>query len=93
MGGLEKNALEFVFDVKNTQFNHEGRFYLRLSVISSYVIQTQRNDLYDKIRVQKGDDKFLKHTNSVTTDVLDQTKRNKTYKFTDHKFTFYLPAG
>ena len=91
--GLQKNYLEFVFDIDNIQFNHIGRYFLKLSVQSSYVLLSNRTDIYNKIRIRKNDDDYYAFGHEAATDTIEQYELNKSYTFADNKFSFFLPKG
>ena len=85
---LDKHHLAFEFDINQVQFNHQGRYFLRLAVCSSFSTKD-----YRKIKVQKNKVKKYVNARQVDTDVTVQAELKKDVKFKDHKWTFFLPKG
>ena len=83
---VEKKILEFFFEIQNVQFNHLGRYFLKLTIQSSHT------DNYNGITVQQEQGTPVED-HEVTTDIVHQAKANVTYQFDNSKFLFTLPKG
>ncbi|KAL8196920.1 UNVERIFIED_CONTAM: hypothetical protein K2H54_001902 [Gekko kuhli] len=83
----EEKILDLDFEVVNVQFNETGRYALRL---------TAENPLLEgsgagvQLRVNEGDPR---HTNTATTDAIEQSNLNEVYTFEKRRFLFTLPKG
>ena len=84
---IDKKLLQFSFDIHEAQFNHLGRFFLKIAV------QSLNTKDYGKIRLNKGKDSDWGMDNESATDTITQEKNRRWYKFKDNKFTFVLPKG
>ena len=81
--------LDFTFDIENVQFNHLGRFFLKLTVLSSFGSEFERS----KIALRKNDMTEWVYDNEAITDAVEQKTTEDYCQFKDHKFTFTLPKG
>ncbi|KAK3091446.1 hypothetical protein FSP39_019909 [Pinctada imbricata] len=80
-------ALEFDISIHDAQFNHEGRYFLKLSIQSLHT-----ND-YSSIQVRKPKTNVFTNDYEVETDVVRQPESQVLARFHDNKFTFRLPTG
>ncbi|XP_061192460.1 coiled-coil domain-containing protein 33-like isoform X1 [Saccostrea echinata] len=84
---VDDKALEFQVDIQDAQFNHEGRYFLRLS------IQSLHTKDYSGVQVQKGYGAPYTNENEAETDVVTQQESAVLSRFQDKQFTFRLPVG
>lgn len=84
---VDDKALEFDVNIQDGQFNHEGRYFIRLS------IQSLHTKDYSGIQIRKGPKAPYRYENEVETDVVTQPESAVLCRFQDKQFTFRLPVG
>ncbi|XP_069124504.1 coiled-coil domain-containing protein 33-like isoform X4 [Argopecten irradians] len=84
---VDDKALEFDVDIRDGQFNLEGRYFLKLSVQSLEVTD------YSNVTIRKGNDPMFITGFSADTDTVDQVESSKVSRFQERKFQFRLPQG
>uniref|UniRef100_A0ACB8E5V3 Uncharacterized protein n=1 Tax=Sphaerodactylus townsendi TaxID=933632 RepID=A0ACB8E5V3_9SAUR len=83
----EEKILDLDFELVNVQFNEKGRYALRLTVENPLL---EGSGAGVRVRVNEGDPH---HTNTATTDVIEQTNLNDIHCFEKRRFLFTLPKG
>ena len=84
---VDDKALEFEVSIQDVQFNHEGRYFLRLSV------QSLHTKDYSKVQVRKPGSLIFTYEYEAETDVVRQPESQVLTRFHDNTFTFRLPTG
>nr|XP_022315826.1 coiled-coil domain-containing protein 33-like isoform X2 [Crassostrea virginica] len=84
---VDDKALEFDVNIQDAQFNHEGRYFLRLSINSLHTSD------YSGIEVRHGEGGAFRKENEAETDVVTQQESAVLSRFQDKQFTFRLPVG
>ena len=84
---VDDKALEFDVNIQDAQFNHEGRYFLRLSINSLHTSD------YSGIEVRHGEGGTFRKENEAETDVVTQQESAVLSRFQDKQFTFRLPVG
>ena len=85
--GIEQKNLIFDVEIHDAQFNHMGRYFVKLSV------QSLHTKDYTKIKVKKPPNVDYIIDNEALTDVVRQTADVELCTFRDRKFAFKLPKG
>nr|XP_047937477.1 coiled-coil domain-containing protein 33 isoform X2 [Anser cygnoides] len=83
----EEKTLDFEFEVLGAQFNHRGRYALRLSVENPLLHGPTAGVL---LRIGGGD---AVPASTGTTDTVEQSHLDQVCSFQRRKFTFTLPRG
>ncbi|XP_063170285.1 coiled-coil domain-containing protein 33 [Candoia aspera] len=83
----EEKILDFDFQLESVQFNETGRYALRLTAENPLV---EGSGAGVQVRVNEGE---VLHTNTATTDVVEQTNLSEVYMFEKRRFLFILPKG
>ncbi|XP_019616731.1 PREDICTED: coiled-coil domain-containing protein 33-like [Branchiostoma belcheri] len=85
---IQDRTLNFDFDILNAQFNHNGRYFLKLSV---------KNPMFGvdgiSVRLNDAEPGQEKDEAEEQTDIVEQTDIDALSTFQNHKFTFLLPRG
>lgn len=84
---VDDKALEFDVDIQDAQFNHEGRYFLRLSIHSLHTSD------FTGIQVKHGMETTYRNENEAETDVVTQPESAVLSRFQDKRFSFRLPVG
>lgn len=84
---IDDKALEFDVDIQDAQFNHEGRYFLRLSIHSLHTSD------FTGIQVKHGMETTYRNENEAETDVVTQPESAVLSRFQDKQFSFRLPVG
>lgn len=84
---VDDKALEFDVDIQDAQFNHEGRYFLRLSIHSLHTSD------FTGIQVKHGMETRYRNENEAETDVVTQPESAVLSRFQDKRFSFRLPVG
>ncbi|XP_041364165.1 coiled-coil domain-containing protein 33-like, partial [Gigantopelta aegis] len=84
---IEQKSLIFDVEIHDAQFNHMGRYFIKLSV------QSLHTKDYSKIQVKKPPNVDYLTDNEALTDVVRQTADVELCTFSDRKFAFKLPKG
>ncbi|XP_039193494.1 coiled-coil domain-containing protein 33 isoform X4 [Crotalus tigris] len=83
----EEKILDLDFQLESVQFNEVGRYALRLTAENPLV---EGSESGVQLRVNEGE---VLHTNTATTDVVEQTNLSEVYLFEKRRFLFILPKG
>ncbi|XP_052262939.1 coiled-coil domain-containing protein 33-like isoform X2 [Dreissena polymorpha] len=84
---IEGKAMTFTLDIQDAQFNHEGWYYLVITLQHSAVKD------YSTVRVQKSDSGVWETKRQVQTDFTRQEENTPLAFFHDKRFTFKFPKG
>lgn len=79
---VDDKALEFDVDIQDAQFNHEGRYFLRLSIHSLHTSD------FTGIQVKHGMETTYRNENEAETDVVTQPESAVLSRFQDKRFSF-----
>ncbi|XP_025091003.1 coiled-coil domain-containing protein 33-like isoform X2 [Pomacea canaliculata] len=85
--GIENKSLEYEVEIHDVQFNHTGRFFVKLA------IQSLHTKDYSKVTVRKWPGEEYVRDFEALTDVVVQSDNDDLNIFEDRKFTFSLPKG
>uniref|UniRef100_A0A8C5WN83 Coiled-coil domain containing 33 n=1 Tax=Laticauda laticaudata TaxID=8630 RepID=A0A8C5WN83_LATLA len=83
----EEKVLDLDFQLESVQFNELGRYALRLTAENPLV---EGSEAGVQLRVNEGE---VLHTNTATTNVVEQTNLSEVYMFEKRRFLFILPKG
>ncbi|KAM6425881.1 coiled-coil domain-containing protein 33-like isoform 1-T2 [Liasis olivaceus] len=83
----EEKVLDFDFQLESVQFNEIGRYALRLTAENPLV---EGSGAGVQLQVNEGE---VLHTNTATTDLVEQTNLSEVYMFEKRRFLFILPKG
>ncbi|OWF56529.1 Coiled-coil domain-containing protein 33 [Mizuhopecten yessoensis] len=84
---VDNKALEFDVDIRDGQFNLEGRYFLKLSVQNLEVTD------YSMVMLRKGNEPMFTAAFAAETDTVSQVEASKVSRFQEKKFQFRLPQG
>ncbi|XP_045214999.2 coiled-coil domain-containing protein 33-like isoform X2 [Mercenaria mercenaria] len=84
---IEGKAMEFGIDVLDAQFNHEGWYYLVITLHNSFIKD------YSQVKVMKGLKGVWESKRQVRTDSSKQEENAPLAYFKDRRFTFRFPKG
>ncbi|XP_052782992.1 coiled-coil domain-containing protein 33-like isoform X2 [Mya arenaria] len=84
---IEGKAMEFTVDIQDAQFNHEGWYYLVITLHNSAVKD------YSKVKVMKSDSGVWETKRQLQTDFTRQEENTPLSYFHDKRFTFRFPKG
>lgn len=83
----EEKILDLDFQLESVQFNELGRYALRLTAENPLV---EGSEAGVQLRVNEGE---VLHTNTATTNVVEQANLSEVYMFEKRRFLFILPKG
>ena len=83
---IHEKLLDFTFEIKDAQFNHEGMYQIVCTLMNS-----QSKD-FSQVRLRKNDGEFVT-ARKTQTDFTKQEQNAPLTFFKDKKFTFRLPKG
>ncbi|XP_058011832.1 coiled-coil domain-containing protein 33 isoform X2 [Ahaetulla prasina] len=83
----EEKILDLDFQLESVQFNELGRYTLRLTAENPLV---EGSEAGVQLRVNEGE---VLHTNTATTNVVEQANLSEVYMFEKRRFLFILPKG
>ncbi|XP_013926060.1 PREDICTED: coiled-coil domain-containing protein 33, partial [Thamnophis sirtalis] len=83
----EEKILDFDFQLESVQFNELGKYVLRLTAENPLV---EGSGAGVQLRVNDGE---VLHTNTATTNVVEQANLSEVYMFEKRRFLFILPKG
>ncbi|XP_071130011.1 coiled-coil domain-containing protein 33-like isoform X3 [Mytilus edulis] len=84
---VNDKALEFEVNIKDAQFNLEGKYFLRLSV------QSLHTKDYSKIKIKESGVPYFENRYEGETDTVAQKESTAMVKFKEKQFVFRLPKG
>ncbi|XP_060578931.1 coiled-coil domain-containing protein 33-like isoform X2 [Ruditapes philippinarum] len=84
---IEGKEMEFSIDVMDAQFNHEGWYYLVITLHNSFIKD------YSQVKVMKGTDGIWESKRQLRTDSTKQEENVPLSYFKDRRFTFRFPKG
>ncbi|KAK6170398.1 hypothetical protein SNE40_018803 [Patella caerulea] len=85
--GIEKKVLDFEVEIHDAQFNHQGRYFVKLS------IQSLHTRDYTSIQLKKPLSIEYLYDNEGLTDVTQQNGNAELVFFKEKRFVFRLPRG
>ncbi|XP_070618866.1 coiled-coil domain-containing protein 33 [Erythrolamprus reginae] len=83
----EEKVLDLDFQLESVQFNELGKYALRLTAENPLV---EGSEAGVQLRVNEGE---VLHTNTATTNVVEQANLSEVYTFEKRRFLFILPKG
>ncbi|KAL8610514.1 hypothetical protein ACOMHN_060434 [Nucella lapillus] len=84
---MENKSLEYQVDILDVQFNHTGRYFIKMT------IQSLHTRDYSQIMLKKGSQGDTVRDYEALTDVTQQSAREQLVTFHDRRFTFLFPKG
>ncbi|KAK7113750.1 coiled-coil domain-containing protein 33-like [Littorina saxatilis] len=84
---IENKVLEYDVDILDVQFNHTGRYFIKMTV------QSLATRDYSKVELRRWPQDVFAKDHEALTDVVVQSKKDQVVNFQNKKFTFRLPKG